>query len=112
MFSVVGQGLVLSSCADDLDDKMLLTLVSDQGSTMLSATMVLLYGERQLRAFWFLGWNHQANNIDTGVLSPIGMSCIDEKIRWISKMRYGPRLSPDMWNTQLRAAWQATSHHK
>ena len=94
----------------DLSCAPVLCLVSDQGSTLFAAQNNMLYGERKLRAIWFPGWNHQAHNIDAGVLRPLGMSQVDDKMRFISKMRYGPKRSPGAWNGQLRSAMEVTHY--
>lgn len=113
--TVIGEGeedgllcVVMPLPEGDLSRATVLSLVSDQGSTVFAAALNLLYGEHKLRAVWFPGWNHQAHNIDAGVLRPLGMAQVDDKLRFISKMRYGPQRSPGAWNGQIRAAWEVT----
>ena len=97
--------------ADDLCDAELLTITSDQG--LFPMSVKLIYGgghtpgcDGQIRAWWFADWNHQVDNVLSGVLSPIAMGHLDTKALHIAKMRYGPKKRQGLWSSQLREAWQ------
>jgi hypothetical protein len=83
----------------------LLTVTSDQGSTLFAAC-VHLSVHCGLRLVWFPDVNHQEHNVEGAVLQAAGLSQINEKVRFLSKLARGPQRSPGHWFGQLNWAFK------
>ncbi len=83
-----------------------LTLTSDQGSTLFAAQNHLAYS-CGLRLVWFPDLNHIEANVDTGVLQAAGLAHLAEKALFLSRLNYGPKREVGHWHGQMQLAHKA-----
>ena len=90
------------------DDMPVLSMTSDQGSSLFASQIHLLYSTR-IRGVWFPDINHQESRVETDLLPVAGMGQLSEKNDFISKLHYGPKKKRGHWHGQVMLAAEATS---
>jgi hypothetical protein len=84
-----------------------LTITSDQDSKMFAAANFLSY-QCGLRSVWFPDINHVESNVEKGVMTASGLSQVNEKVSFLSRLPYGPQRDAGHWFGQMRLAFEAS----
>ena len=85
-----------------------LAITSDQASPMFAAANYLAH-HCGIRVVWYPDVNHIEHNVERGVLTAAGLSQINEKTSFLSRLPYGPSRDAGHWFNQMKFAFQARS---
>ena len=85
-----------------------LAITSDQASPMFAAANYLAH-HCGIRVVWYPDVNHIEHNVERGVLTAAGLSQINEKTSFLSRLPYGLSRDAGHWFNQMKFAFQARS---
>jgi hypothetical protein len=74
---------------------------------MFAAANFLSY-QCGLRSVWFPDINHVESNVEKGVMNASGLSQVNEKVSFLSRLPYGPQRDAGHWFGQMRLAFEAS----